>query len=97
VPMHQNRWIRGYLGAQVLVAVAPLMRTMPPMNEPWFARRSGAERRNRRARLSYDFKVECRRHGWGDPAFVYEEEKDLFRWTHGRLAFSLTSTPTGNS
>jgi hypothetical protein len=24
----------------------------------------------------------------GDPAFVYDEEKDLFRWVDGRFAFS---------
>jgi hypothetical protein len=41
-----------------------------------------------RARLRYDFKIECREQGWGDPAFVYDEEKDLFRWTDGRFAFS---------
>jgi hypothetical protein len=32
--------------------------------------------------------VEFRRQGWGDPAFVYDEERDLFRWTDGRFAFS---------
>ena len=40
------------------------------------------------ARLLYDFEVECREQGWGDPAFVYDEEKDLFRFTDGRFAFS---------
>jgi len=67
------------------------------MNEPWFARRSETERRKVRARLSHDFEAEWRRHGSGDPAFVYEEEKDPFRWTDGRFAFSLESTPTGSS
>jgi hypothetical protein len=28
------------------------------------------------------------RAGLGDPAFDYDEEKDLFRWTDGRFAFS---------
>jgi hypothetical protein len=32
--------------------------------------------------------VECREQGWGDPACVCDEEKDLFRWTDGRFAFS---------
>ena len=86
--MHQNRWIGGYLGAQILVAVASRMRTIPPTNEPRFPRRSETERRKVRARLSHDFEVEWRRHGWGDPAFVYEEEKDLFRWTEGRFVSS---------
>jgi hypothetical protein len=40
------------------------------------------------ARTFYDFEMECRRQGWGDTAFVYDEEKDLFRWTDGRFAFS---------
>lgn len=40
------------------------------------------------ARTLYDFEMECRRQGWGDPAFVYDEEKNLFRWTGGRFAFS---------
>ena len=54
----------------------------------WFGKLSATEQRNRNARLLYDFEVECRRQGWGDPAFVYDEEKDLFRWTDGRFAFS---------
>jgi hypothetical protein len=35
-----------------------------------------------------DFDKECRRQGWGDPAFVYVEEHDLFRFTDSRFAFS---------
>ena len=54
----------------------------------WFGKRSETEKRRMHARLLYDFEVECRRQGWGDPAFVYDEEKDLFRWTDGRFAFS---------
>ena len=51
-------------------------------------KRSVAEKRRMRAKLLYDFEVECRRQDWGDPAFVYDEERDLFRWTDGRFAFS---------
>jgi len=51
-------------------------------------KRSETEKRNMQARLLYDFEMEVRRHRWGDPAFVYDEEKDLFRWTDGRFAFS---------
>jgi hypothetical protein len=51
-------------------------------------RRSDAERHRALARTYYDFEVECREQGWGDPAFVYDEEKDLFRFTDGRFAFS---------
>jgi hypothetical protein len=50
--------------------------------------RAESERRRTLARAYYDLEVECRRQGWGDPAFVYDEEKDLFRWTDGRFAFS---------
>jgi hypothetical protein len=52
----------------------------------WFGRLSEAEQRN--ARLLYDFEVECREQGWGEPTFVYDEEKGLLRWTDGRFAFS---------
>ena len=52
----------------------------------WFGKLSETEQR--KARLLYDFEVECRRQKWGDPAFVYDEEKGLFRWTDGRFAFS---------
>jgi hypothetical protein len=54
----------------------------------WFGKRSEAELRKRSARLLYDFEVECRAQGWGGPAFVYDEDKDLFRWTDGHFAFS---------
>jgi hypothetical protein len=55
----------------------------------WFGKPSETEQRKRKARFLYDFETEWRKHGWGDPAFVYDEEKDLFRWTDGRFAFSL--------
>jgi hypothetical protein len=32
--------------------------------------------------------MESRKVGWGDPALVYAEVKDLFRFTDGRFAFS---------
>jgi hypothetical protein len=51
-------------------------------------KRSKAEKRRLHAWLLYDFEVDCREQGWGDPAFVYDEEKDVFRWTDGRFAFS---------
>jgi hypothetical protein len=52
----------------------------------WEKRRS--EQRKRDAALRYELEMESRKVGWGDPAFVYDEEKDLFRWTDGRFAFS---------
>ena len=54
----------------------------------WFDKRGESELRRIGARTLYDFEVECRKQGWGDPALVYDEEKDLFRWTDGRFAFS---------
>jgi hypothetical protein len=32
--------------------------------------------------------LESHKVGWGDPALVYEEEKDHFRFRDGRFAFS---------
>lgn len=58
------------------------------MKGTWQLRRTEAERRKTLARTYYDFEMECRKQGWGDPAFVYDEAKDLFRWTDGRFAFS---------
>jgi hypothetical protein len=55
---------------------------------PWPPRRSEAEQRRMDARILYDFEVECRKQGWGDPAFVYDEENDRFRFHDGRFAFS---------
>jgi hypothetical protein len=54
----------------------------------WAKRRSETEQRKRDAELLYDLEVEFRKHGWGDPALVYDEERDLFRFTDGRFAFS---------
>jgi hypothetical protein len=54
----------------------------------WSEKSRESELRKSRARTLYDFEVECRRQGWGDPAFTYDAEHDLFRWTEGRFAFS---------
>ena len=53
-----------------------------------FGKGRETEHRKTLARTLYDFEMECRRQGWGDPAFVYDEEHDLFRWTDGRFALS---------
>ena len=55
---------------------------------PWARRRSFSEQRKRDATLRYDLGVEFRKVGWGDPALVYDEEMDLFRFRDGRFAFS---------
>ncbi len=54
----------------------------------WFPNRSPSELRRRRAAVLYDLEVELRKIGWGDPAYVYDEERDLFRFRDGRFAFS---------
>src|ERR671911_1858362 len=54
----------------------------------WLDKRRESDLRKIRARTYYDFEVECREQGWGDPAFFYDEEKELFRFTDGRFAFS---------
>lgn len=55
---------------------------------PWPQRRSETAHRRISARTLYDFEMECREQDWGDPTFVYDEEKDLFRWTDGKFPFS---------
>jgi hypothetical protein len=55
----------------------------------WFESTRESDLRKSRARTLYDFEVECRWQGWGDPACVFDEEKDLFRLTDGRYASCL--------
>lgn len=54
----------------------------------WFGKRSECELRRLHAEVFYDLEVELRQIGWGDPAFVYDEEHELFRFRDGRFAFS---------
>ena len=49
---------------------------------------SEAKQRRREAELLYELKMEFRKVGWGDPAYVFDEERDLFRFHDGRFAFS---------
>ena len=44
------------------------------------------------AASGYYPEMESRKVGWGDPALVYDEEKDLFRFRDGRFAFSCQHT-----
>jgi hypothetical protein len=53
---------------------------------PWAKRRSEQSRRD--AALRYYLEMESRKVRWGDLALVYDEEKDLFRFTDGPFAFS---------
>jgi hypothetical protein len=55
---------------------------------PW-TRRSETHLRKIHAQVLYDLEMECRRRGWGaDPAFVHDEERELFRFRDGRFAIS---------
>jgi hypothetical protein len=57
--------------------------------EAFKPRRSEKEQRRMRAELLYEFEMEARRQGFlADPAYVYDEEKDLFRFRDGKFAFS---------
>ena len=53
---------------------------------PWVKRRS--EQRKSNAALRYSLENESRKVELGDPALVYDEEKDLFRFRDGPFAFS---------
>jgi hypothetical protein len=56
-----------------------------------FGNHSETEMRRVTAETLYDLEMEFRRQGWGaDPALVYDEERDLFRFRDGKFAFSKT-------
>jgi hypothetical protein len=56
--------------------------------ETFKPRRSEKEQRRMDAELLYDFEMEARRQGFlKDPALVYDEEHDLFRFRDGKFAF----------
>ena len=57
--------------------------------ESIWPKRSESEQRRMDAELLYDLQMEFRRQGFlADPALVYDEEHDLFRFRDGRFAFS---------
>ena len=57
----------------------------------WFPNRSETAMRRITVETLYDLEMELRRQGWGaDPALVYDEEKELFRFRDGQFAFSRT-------
>jgi hypothetical protein len=61
---------------------------------PWAPRCSGAAQRRIACELRCDLEMEFRKVGWGDPALLYDEQKDLFRFTEDRFTYH-TSAPTG--
>ena len=67
------------------------------MNESsWFPKRSETEMRRIAAETLYDLEMECRRQGWGaDPALVYDEERDLFRFRDDRFVLTCVFTWAG--
>ena len=51
-------------------------------------KRSETEQRRMDAELLYDLQMEARRQGFlADPALVYAEEHDLFRFRDGQFAY----------
>ena len=54
----------------------------------WFDKHREFDLRKISARLLHDLEVEYRKVGWGDPAYVHDEERGLFRFRDGRFAFS---------
>lgn len=58
------------------------------MDERPLSAKRRSEQRKKDAALRYELEMESRKLGWGDPALVYDEKKDLFRFTDGRFAFS---------
>jgi hypothetical protein len=54
----------------------------------WTPRRSETEQRRMDAELLYDLEMGFTKIGRGDPALVFDEEKELFRFVDGRFAFS---------
>jgi hypothetical protein len=60
----------------------------PPEKPPLLSNLSDAQWRRRAARTLYDIETAFREEGWDDPALVYDEEKDLYRFRDGRFAFS---------
>jgi hypothetical protein len=62
----------------------------PPKKSPLASHLSDAQWRRRAARIRYDeIETAFCEEGLGDPALLYEEEKDLFRFAHdGVFAFS---------
>jgi hypothetical protein len=70
----------------------------PPKKPPLASYLSDTQWRRRAARIRYEIESAFREEGFGDPALIYEEEKDLFRFAEdGVFAFSLGSRPTGGS
>jgi hypothetical protein len=70
----------------------------PPKKPPLASYLSDTQWRRRAARIRYEIESAFREEGFGDPALIYDEEKDFFRFAEdGVFAFSLGSTPTGGS
>lgn len=62
------------------IAVRPPARTIPP----WTREPRRSETDERLCALLYDLEIEFRKVGGGDPAYIYDEEYDLFRFAFSR-------------
>jgi hypothetical protein len=66
----------------------PLRPLDPPPKPAIASHLSDAEWRRRAANVLYELETAFREEGWGDPALLYDEEGDLYRYRDGRFAFS---------
>ena len=60
----------------------------PPKKPPLASHLTDAQWRRRAARIRYEIETAFREEGLGDPALLYDEEKDFFRFADGVFAFS---------
>jgi hypothetical protein len=62
----------------------------PPKKPPLASHLSDAQWRRRAARIRYEIETAFREEGLGNPALIYDEENDLFRFAEdGVFAFSV--------
>ena len=62
---------------------------------PWAPRCSGAAQRRIACELRCDLEMEFRKVGWGDPALLYDEQKDLSSASPRVVSPTHASAPTG--
>ena len=69
----------------------------PPKKPPLASHLTDAQWRRRAARIRYEIETAFREEGLGDPALLYDEEKDFFRFADGVFAFSSEHANWGSS
>jgi hypothetical protein len=70
----------------------------PPKKPPLASHLTDSQWRRRAARIRYTIETAFREEGFGSPALIYDEEKDLFRFADdGVFAFSREHANWGGS